>query len=124
MVRSSSHCQQNFGKKCQKFTIELYSHRFLNYKYTEGVRYVAQKGQAYWLIDTIVAWQTKDSLRREFFQTWKLTVSESEDRTAILEATDGNDKQLVRQKIEYTDFPLPKISFYLCDNILMLPSEY
>lgn len=101
---------------------KLYSHSFLNYKYTDGVRYLAQKGQAYWLIDTIVAWQTKDSLRREFFQVWKLTVSE--DCTAILEATDGNDNQLVRQEIEFTDFPLSEVILYLIDNILLLPSEY
>ncbi len=101
---------------------KLYSHSFLNYKYTDGVRYLAQKGKAYWLIDTIVAWQTKDSLRRESFQSWALTVKD--DCTAILEATDGNDKQLVRQTIEFTDFPLPEITLYLIDNILLLPSEY
>jgi hypothetical protein len=48
-------------------------------------------------------------------------------------ADDGNEHELVRQEIEYTDFPLEAVTLYLVYGsldgvtpcwILMLPNEY
>jgi hypothetical protein len=102
---------------------EYYCHPlFKGFSYTEGVRFVAQQAGAYWLIEAILSWQLKDKVRQEPFQHWTLTVAK--DATAKLVATDGNSVKLAVQKIAYTDFPLTKISFYLCDKVLLLPSEY
>ena len=41
---------------------------------------------------------------------------------------DGNDHELARQEIAYTDFPLEAITLYACWDtqhwVIMLPSEY
>lgn len=90
-----------------------------DYVYTDGVKYAAETGGAYWLIDEIFFHQK--NLKSEQFQTWVLTV---QNNVATLTATDGNGKKLVEEGFIYSDFPLAKIMFYLCDNVLMLTSEY
>ena len=58
----------------------------------------------------------------EAFQLWKLTVDAN--RTAVLTCEDGNGKEVYRMAIPYTDFPLPTITMYFIDNVILLPSEY
>ena len=90
--------------------------------YTEGVQYLAEKANAYWLIDLVASWCSHPSLRNEEFVVWKLIVKADHTATAI--ADDGNGRELARQDISLTDFPLDEVSFYLTDNTLLLPSEY
>lgn len=99
---------------------ENYYKHWLGIHYTDGVKYVAEEASAYWLIDAIGSYQPK--LRNEEFQSW--TLKQNPNQTWTLRATDGNDKILAEQKIEFSDFPLNKIAFYLVDKILMLTSEY
>ncbi len=57
--------------------------------YTDGVRHVAEHGQAYWLLDEIALIQPYDkSIAAEEFQVWKLEVQP--DKTATLACDDGN----------------------------------
>ena len=37
---------------------------------------------------------------------------------------DSDQPVLVRQEIEYSDFPLDKIELWLIDGVLLLKSEY
>ena len=90
--------------------------------YTEGVQYLAEKANAYWLIDLVASWCSHPSLRNEEFVVWKLIVKADHTATAI--ADDGNGRELARQDISLTDFPLDEVSLYLTDNTLLLPSEY
>ena len=94
--------------------------------YTDGVKYVAEEAGAYWLIDAIISHQYDPRIKSnqgiQEFQLWNLEVQE--DCSAILICEDGNNIKILTQKIPFTDFPLPKIKFYLKDNILLLPSEY
>ena len=102
----------------------LYRHSFVKrIRYTDGVNFVAERGGAYWLIDEIALVQFSDRrLLDEVFQNWLLLVHE--DRTAVLRCDDGNGKRLYEKAIEYTDFPLSQIRFYVCEGIILLPSEY
>lgn len=90
--------------------------------YTEGVQYLAQKASAYWLIDLIASWCPHANIRAEEFVLWKLTVKPDRSATAI--ADDGNGRELARQDIPWTDFPLDEVSLYFTDGTLLLPSEY
>jgi hypothetical protein len=90
--------------------------------YTEGVQDLAEQAGAYWLIDLVASWMTHPRMRGEAFVVWKLTVNP--DHTACAVADDGNGRELARQEIAHTDFPLEEISLYLTDNTLLLPSEY
>lgn len=92
------------------------------YKYTDGVRYVAQNGQAFWLLDEIFFSQKEEALQGQHFQAWKLEVQE--DKSALLSCEDGNYRSLFSKKIPHTDFPLEKIEFFFIDGFLILPSEY
>ena len=112
---------------------ENYHRHGMNRKfiYTDGVQYVAEEGQAYWLLDDIAIAEMFDPLlKTEGFQLW--TLQKGTKDSAILSATDGNKKTLYAKSIPYTDFPLDEIKFYVVDApdfganaiMLMLPSEY
>lgn len=92
--------------------------------YTEGVQYVAEKFNAYWLIDIIASWQPK--LRDRDFQVWTLEV-DTDKSTAVVTCQDDDKATLVTQKIEFTDFPLKSMVFWVIiddQTTILLPSEY
>lgn len=92
--------------------------------FTDGAKYVADAGGAYWLLDEIAFAQKtfKKDLAGEEFQLWRLTVRD--DRCATLACEDGNGRVILVKLIPYTDFPLAEISFYFTNNVILLPSEY
>jgi hypothetical protein len=91
--------------------------------FTDGAKYVADKGEAYWLLDEIaLAQRYKKAVAREEFQLWRLTVKGN--NTAALVCEDGNGKRVYSKRIEYTDFPLECIELYYTNNTILLPSEY
>ena len=102
--------------------LERYRHWTGRTIYTPGVQYLAQKANAYWLIDLVVSWQLQRKIAATPFQVWKLTVRP--DRTATASATDRGKRELATQAISITDFPLEEVSLWLVDGTLMLPSEY
>lgn len=90
--------------------------------YTDGVRYVAEKAGAYWLIDEIAFAQAEPAVAKQPFQFWHLKVAA--DYSAMLTCSDGNDGHILTRTIPFTDFPLDEMKFYFIDNTLLLPSEY
>ena len=63
---------------------------WLGFKFTDGVKYVADKAGAHWLIDAIGSYQPSSKLRSnqrlQEFQLWELKV-DLEAKTAVLEAS-------------------------------------
>jgi hypothetical protein len=91
--------------------------------YTEGAQYLAEHGGAYWLLDSIAITQAHvPAVAAEEFQTWTLKVNP--DFTALLTCDNGNGHVVYEQAIPFTDFPLPDIKLFFCNNVIMLPSEY
>jgi hypothetical protein len=75
------------------------------------------------LLDIIaIAQRYEKAVSAEPFQVWKLAVQGNQNGTVTCE--DGNGKEVYRQELEYTDFPLPEITFYVTDNVILLPGEY
>jgi hypothetical protein len=100
-----------------------YRHSFASkLLYTDGARYVAETGAAYWLLDEIAFGQSNPRVAAEEFQVWRLKVNP--DSTATLTCDTGNDRNVFSKRIEYTDFPLEDIAFYVTNNVILLPSEY
>ena len=98
-------------------------------KLTDGVKYLADEAGAYWLLDIIASYQTDPKIRREPFQVWELTLSPKDKATGkqaavVTMKTDTKHPLLVKQEIEYTDFPLDSITLYLIDGVILLTSEY
>jgi len=97
----------------------FYKH-WLGIIFTDGVKYVAEEAGAYWLIDAIASYY-KETKQHEF-QAW--TLKKKANGEWNLRATDGNDNVIANQEIEFSDFPIDEIQLFLCDNTLMLTSEY
>jgi len=95
-----------------------------NILYTDGVKYVADSAGAHWLIDEIALAQCFErKIAGQPFQLWKLSINQ-ESRSAMLSCQDGNGNEILTKPIVFTDFPLKEISLYVCDNVILLPSEY
>jgi hypothetical protein len=103
-------------------SLERFRHWTKRIVYTPGVADMAEMCSAYWLIDLVASHQVAPSVRAEEFQVWKLTVAA--DRTALAVADDGNGREVARQVIEFTDFPLDEMTLWLVNGTLLLPGEY
>lgn len=112
----------NLKMELEQFTGSAnYYSTFGGVKYTDGIKYMADKMNAYWLIDIITSYQNK--LCRVSFQLWELKVNE--DKSAVITCREDTDvPALITQEIEYTDFPINYIKLYCIGNIILLPSEY
>ncbi|QDS92483.1 hypothetical protein FF011L_12260 [Roseimaritima multifibrata] len=122
----------------QHFTgdLERYRHSFnRRVIYTLGVQHVAERGEAYWLIDAIASWIGSKSFRQaalkdsriEEMHFWTLQRTEGTAATLFAKA-DSPDAPFITQEIEFTDFPLPKIDIWAAFDgehwTLYLPSEH
>lgn len=98
---------------------------------TDGVKYLCERAQCYWLVDIVASYQYK--LTSEPFQVWTLGIDADEMRGSV-RCEDGNGNILVRQELEYTDFPIETgITLFLEEGgigplgpvymVLMLTSE-
>ncbi|HKM65008.1 MAG TPA: hypothetical protein VJY39_21220 [Acidisphaera sp.] len=103
-------------------SLERVRHWTKRFIYTPGVEHLAQAAGAHWLLDAIASLCRNPNLRDAGFQVWTLTVNPS--RSAALTVTDGDEVELLRHAILYTDFPLDQFSLWLIDGTLLLPSEY
>lgn len=108
---------------------------------TDGVKWLCDAAQCYWLVDAIGSYQgtpkVKNDEALQGIQFWTLKVNKKQLRlpdgstrpcssSAVLTLErDANDVVLT-QTIEYTDFPLDEIKLYYSpqDKVLLLPSEY
>ena len=88
---------------------------------TDGVLALAEAAECFWLLDVIGSHQINRKLDKAF-QVWTLERDKEGDGATARGFND--DLLIVTQHIPYTDFPLEKIKLYLCDGVLMIPSEY
>lgn len=95
---------------------------FPEFVYTEGVKYLAEQANCYWLIDYVFSNQIISSLKNQPFQVWKIKVNSDDSAKVTIE--DGNKKELTFFHIGYTDFPLEEIQLWFIEDTLLLPSEY
>lgn len=112
---------------------EFYRHWTKRLRYTEGVETVQQRCGACWLTDAIASYQTPAlDAKCDGFQVWTLkhNPEPGKPNRAVLTCKADSDKpEVVRQVIEFTDFPLPDgIKLYVegvgTDRCLLLPSEH
>lgn len=106
-----------------------FSYLFKNLVLTDGVKYLAEKAGAYWLMDIIGSYQykcRKDEMLRDF-QLWTLKKTEGNEAIVICERDTNN--VAFKQEIPHTDFPLDTIKLYVMPSsattyVIMLPNEY
>jgi Family of unknown function (DUF6876) len=91
--------------------------------FTDGAKYVADQGGAYWLLDEIaLAQKGEKAVAAEEFQVWVLKVKD--DRTATLSCGDGNNNTVYTKEIPFTDFPAIEVTLWFANNTIYLPSEH
>jgi len=108
--------------------------------YTPGVKFMADKGEAHWLIDAIASHylnpkmkkaMTKDSRLRDM-QFWRLVVthrhSPSGGSAKLTMRADSDVAPAITQRIGFTDFPLNSVDIWSGFDgefwTLYLPSEH
>lgn len=106
---------------CFTGTEHYYKHPF-GITFTDGCKFLADSAESYWLLDLVASYQYEPKVKDEEFQVFKLKVND--DKSALVEISDGNHNILMTQEIEYTDFPLSEIELWCIDKICILPSEY
>lgn len=91
---------------------------------TDGCKYLRDVCNAYWLFDAILSYQCEKILRDVKFQVWELKRLKVDLSWQLTCREDNGKKPLIRQSIEFSDFPLDYIRIWLIDKIALLPSEY
>ena len=113
--------QQEILSTLPQFTgTESYS-RFGPSLLTDGVAWLINATECFWLIDIINSVQILVKVRAEYFQTFELQVKNNKAKVIV---TDGNNNILYKQSISYTDFPLDNITLWRVDGVIILKSEY
>jgi len=96
---------------------------------TDGVKWLCDAAQSYWLVDAIGSYQSTVNVKNDEslqgIQFWILKVN-TKKQTAVLTLERDTDDVVLTQNIEQTDFPLDEIKLYYSpqDKVLLLPSEY
>lgn len=122
----STTTESNLASDLAQFTgTENYYRHWLGLKYTDGVKYLAEKAHAYWLVDLVASHQPVVVRKYGYggLQVWHLKQTASGFKVY---AEDGNGNHLKTKLFKYTDFPVELFPFklYVKNGVLMLPSEY
>jgi len=106
----------------------FYSIPLLRTRFTDGLKYLSEVAECFWLItDTSVI--AKSLMNRSEFVTidFRRLSKEKQDYSgyeAEIIYTDGNDNILEKHGYRVTNFPLDELRLFFVNNTLMLPSEY
>lgn len=106
----------------------FYQIPLLKTRFTDGLKYLSEVAECFWLItDTSVI--AKSLMNRSKFITIDFKKLPQEEREtkgfdAEIIYSDGNDNILEKQGYRATDFPLDELRLYFVNDTLMLPSEY
>lgn len=100
--------------------------------FTDGAVGAAELMKCWWLLDIIASYQYDRTLRAlvdaRHFVVWRITVVDGEGIVSAHEDWDNQHPEefppVIKQKIEYTDFPLPEFYLWQEGNVLLLPSEH
>jgi len=114
---------QHFNGTELFFKIPLIGTRF-----TDGLKYLANVAECFWLITDASVIAKSLSNRSEFITIDFKRLSEKErfemQCEAIIKYSDGNDNVFETHRYHVTDFPLDELRLFFVNNTLMLPSEY
>ena len=105
-----------------------YNQFFASALITDGVKLVADEFGAYWMIDLILSYQTREFKKKNhddgyFIQHWTLEVKDGIG-LAYMNFNHGGTN-VIEQKIPFTDFPMGKFlwTYNSYDSVICLPAE-
>jgi hypothetical protein len=109
---------------------EQYYKNFTGLIYTDGIKYLADNANSYWLIDAVGSHiKTNPSLRKnglQDFQLWQLKKISNNDNTywELTCRSDTDNPPVITQIIEYSDFPFDNFEWYVEGGVMLLKSEH
>lgn len=106
---------------------QWYRHPLRTLIMTEGTNHLYDNGAA-WLMDVIASYQgVKLDRQTDGFQLWIIKVNADKSATVTCQA-DSNTPIIIKQRIPYTDFPMPELKLYVeginQERVCLLPSEH
>ena len=96
---------------------------FSKYVYTDGINALIELCECWWLISDLgIEINALTRLQKPFIL---VNIKVNEDKSALITMKEDNGlKPFYQKKISYTDFKLNEYGFYICDNVMLLKSEY
>jgi hypothetical protein len=79
---------------------------------TDGTKFIADKGEAYWLMTAIASYLLAYTSKENFIVEMLNVTRTATSSYAILKLDDGNENVLATQFIQHTDFELVEIKLY------------
>lgn len=94
------------------------------YLLTDGTHGIATETQSFWFLDIIVSYKfdKKQRMKNVYCQRWVLQRKGDTDSFEIIGHNDDNEA-VIRQDIEFSDFPFDSYEVLVCNNVILLPSE-
>ena len=102
-------------------TERYYKHPF-GIMFTDGVKFLADECQCYWLIDIVASYQFEPKVKEQEFQVYKLKLNE--DKSAIINIEDGDYNIITTQNLEFTHIPYSQIEIRISNGVCKIPSEH
>jgi len=104
-------------------TESYYKSTFGLLKLTEGMHWLREQLDCYWLIDIIESVQGLKQIKKAGFQVWTLVINP--DKSWVVTCKEDTDRPVIyEQEGNWTDFKLDKIEFYCINKVVLLKSEY
>jgi len=117
--------QKQLIKELKQFhgTENYYKSTFGKLKLTDGINYLRNKVNCFWLIDIVESVQHLKQIKENSeFLLWKIEVKDDKFKVSV--KTDTNEPILYEQEGDYTDFPLEHFEFYQINDVILLKEEY
>lgn len=100
-----------------------YYHKYQWLNLTDGVKFLCDNANCYWLIDILLS--IPSILTAESFCVLVLNRVGDNARLRIHDGDrGGGEKVFYRQTIPWTDFPFDTFTLFIQQGVVMLPSEY
>jgi hypothetical protein len=123
--------EQEFNSELMNFTGTEKYHRWsilTPMVLTDGMKFVCDKLQCYWLMDIVASVQHKKKIiENESFIVWRIKLNEDNKGFVVGAYRDSpfnKDNLLYEQVGGYTDFGIKEFEFYQCGKVILLTGEY
>ncbi|MEZ7494344.1 hypothetical protein QO206_02525 [Leeuwenhoekiella aequorea] len=126
MSTQSNQIIEQLHRFCGSETI--YTIPMFKTRYTEGVKYLAEAANCYWLVtDVMVMAKTlrkKSAFLVIYFNRLSEELQQKQNTEAQITYGDGNGTIPYQQDYKFSDLPLDELRLFFVQDTLMLPGEY
>ena len=107
-----------------------FSMLFRNHVLTDGVKWLCENAECFWLVDAIASYHAKCMKDKSLqgIQFWRFK-GDPVSKTGTLTCERDENDIVITQNFEYQSFPMTEQKFYVKPDgnglwVIMLPSEY